>query len=251
MRGLEGKRALVTGGSKGIGLGAARRLLEEGCRVAICSRDRSALLDAVSAVRPLEPHTIVCDVGDSGAVDAAVAETVGTLGGLDILVNNAGIFIPGDAVDLDDATWGKVIAVNLSGAFYAARAAARVMIEQGTGGVIVNISSVNALPGSPESVPYDASKGGIQAMTGSLASELARHRIRVNAVCPGLIWTPMVWSGGEPREQHEKWAQRHTLVQRLGEAEDIGAAVAFLASDDASFVTGTHLVVDGGQLAKM
>lgn len=250
MRGLNGKRVLVTGGSKGIGLGAARRLLEEGCAVAFCGRDATALEDAMKDLAPLDPHPIVCDVSDSVAVDAAVAETVRVLGGLDILVNNAGIFIAGDAVDLDDATWSKVIAVNLSGAFYAARAAAKVMIEQGTGGAIVNMSSVNALPGSPESVPYDASKGGIQAMTGSLASELARHRIRVNAVCPGLIWTPMVWSSG-PREEHEKWVRRHTLLNRLGEPADIGAAVAFLASDDASFITGTHVVVDGGQLARM
>jgi NAD(P)-dependent dehydrogenase (short-subunit alcohol dehydrogenase family) len=143
-----------------------------------------------------------------------------------------------------------VIAVNLSGAFYMARAVAKVMIAQGTGGSIVNISSVNALPGSPESVPYDASKGGLQAMSGSLASELAKHKIRVNAICPGLIWTPMVQAGGA-REEHDKWAQRHTLMKRLGEAEEIGAAVAFFASDDASYATGTHLVVDGGQLAAM
>ncbi len=251
MRGLEGKRALVTGGSKGIGLGVARRLLEEGCAVAICGRDRAALDEALTGLAPLRPHAIVCDVSDSSAVDDAVVETARVLGGLDILVNNAGVFIPGDAVGLDDATWAKVIGINLSGAFYAARAAARVMIKQATGGAIVNISSVNALPGSPESVPYDASKGGIQAMTGSLASELAHHRIRVNAVCPGLIWTPMVSSGGSTREQHQKWVERHTLVNRLGEPEDIGAAVAFLASDDASFVTGTHLVVDGGQLARL
>jgi NAD(P)-dependent dehydrogenase (short-subunit alcohol dehydrogenase family) len=250
MRGLNGKRALVTGGSKGIGHAGARRLLEEGCAVVICGRDEGALGEAVKELAPLECHALRCDVSDSTQVDRAVAETVRLLGGLDVLVNNAGIFVPGEAVDLDDATWSNVIAINLSGAFYAARAAARAMIGQGSGGAIVNISSVNALPGSPESVPYDASKGGILAMNVSLASELAKHRIRVNAVCPGLVWTPMVHADG-PREQHDQWADRHTLVKRVGEAHEIGAAIAFLASEDASYMTVTHVVVDGGQLARM
>ena len=250
MRGLNGKRALVTGGSKGIGLGAARRLVEEGCQVVLCGRDPLALDHAAAELRPHTVEVVPCDVADSRAVDSMVARTVQLLGGIDILVNNAGIFVPGEAVDLSDESWAKVIGVNLNGAFFVARAVARVMITQGQGGAMVNISSVNALPGSPESVPYDASKGGVQAMTVSLASELAKHQIRVNAICPGLIWTPMVEAGG-PREQHDVWAHRHTLLDRLGEPSEIGAAVAFLASDDASYITGSYLVVDGGQLARM
>jgi NAD(P)-dependent dehydrogenase (short-subunit alcohol dehydrogenase family) len=251
VRGLEGKRVLITGGSKGIGLAAARRFLEEGCAVVICGRDQGALDEAAAGLKDAGTcHVIRCDVSDREAVDRTVAETVRLIGGLDVLVNNAGIFIPGDAVDLVDDTWAKVIAVNLSGAFYAARAAARVMIAQGRGGAIVNVSSVNALPGSPESVPYDASKGGVLAMNLSLASELAKHGIRCNSVCPGLIWTPMVQAGG-PREEQQKWADRHTLMKRVGEAHEIAAAIAFLASDEASYATGSHLVVDGGQLAKM
>lgn len=251
MRGLQGKRALVTGGTKGIGLATAHRLLEEGCAVIACGRDPAAIAEASAALGGAgEAFVRACDVSDSTAVDALVGETRDLLGGLDLLVNNAGVFFGERAVEMSDETWTKTVAINLSGAFYAARAAARVMVEQGGGGAIVNVASVNALPGSPENVAYDATKGGVLAMTYSLASELARHGIRVNAICPGLIWTPMVWSG-ETREQAEGWADRHTLLRRVGDPAEIAAAIAFMASDEGSYMTGAHLVVDGGQLARM
>jgi NAD(P)-dependent dehydrogenase (short-subunit alcohol dehydrogenase family) len=256
-RRLEGRAALVTGGGRGIGRAIALRLAAEGASVAICGRDQS-VLDAVSTQIRESGGTSFAralDVSDEQAVDLIVAETAAEFGRLDILVNNAALTAMSNigffsALGMSTEEWQRVLGINLSGAFYASRAAGRIMREQQRGS-IVSISSVHAHVPNALTPHYDATKAAIEALTRSLALYMGKFGVRVNAVAPGPI---AVWdekASGDSLSADERAAQaQSTALRRFGTPEEMAAVVAFLASDDASYVTGTTIVADGGFLIR-
>jgi len=243
MRGLDGKRVLVTGGAGGIGSATCRRFLEEGSRVIALDRDAAGLERLAAELPGVE--TAMADVTDAADVDRAFTEVEGRWGGIDVVINNAGISIRHDFLDITLEEWHRVVDVVLHGVFYVAQRAARGMVARG-GGVIVNMGSTNALAGYHHYADYNAGKAGVLSLTRSMALELA-PAVRVNAVCPGFIMTPM-----QRAEYTDEMIARYEAkmpIGRLGEPEDIAAMFAFLGSDDASFITGSTFVVDGGEIA--
>ena len=255
MRGLAGKRVLVSGGSSGIGLAAARRFLEEGCRVFIAGLGQAEVGGAIAGLSGLGDITgAACDVSDEAAAADMVEAAWRGLGGVDVLANNAGTAWRRPFLDITPAEWDRLLAVNLRGMFLVARAVAGRMTERGRGGVIINMSSVNGIAGEEDYAHYNASKGGVLLLTKTMAAELGRHGIRVNALCPGYISTPLnaaIAAGLGGGEFEAEYARQRIPLGRPGRAEEVAAAYAFLASDDASFIHGTGLVIDGGQLAVM
>jgi gluconate 5-dehydrogenase len=249
---LSGKVAIVTGGAKGIGRQMAEALAECGSDLVLCARNAEDCEQAASELEGLGVRAVGlgCDVRDPDSVASVVRATVESLGRIDILVNNAGTSWRASPEDITLDGWQKVIDVNLTGGFLCAQAVGRVLIEQGDGGSIVNISSVAAFTGaSPEvmnAIPYNASKGGLTAMTLDLAVKWARHGIRVNAIAPG--WFPTNMSRKVLEEAGERLLSRVPLG-RFGGPDDLKGAIVFLASPASGFVTGTTLVVDGGQSA--
>jgi meso-butanediol dehydrogenase/(S,S)-butanediol dehydrogenase/diacetyl reductase len=244
MRGLEGKRVLITGGAGGIGTEMVARLLEEHARVVALDCDRAALERLEGAVMGLS-GTLVADVSDPDEVARAFEELDILWDGLDVLINNAGISVRHGFLDITPEEWRQVMDVNLNGAFYVGQQAARRMLA-GEGGAILNMGSTNGLMGYPYYAAYNASKAGVIELTRSMALELA-PQVRVNAVCPGWILTPMQEAEYTP-EMRRAFADKVPL-QRLGAPEDVAALFAFLASDDATFITGQVFVIDGGEIA--
>jgi 2-dehydro-3-deoxy-D-gluconate 5-dehydrogenase len=246
---LSGKAAIVTGGAMGIGLGIVRRLHEAGASVLVADVDLAAARQAVeplSAARSESAVAIRADVSDPASVDAIVRAAVEHFGSLDILVNNAGIYPMLPLAELDLDTFRRVLDVNLTGLFLCTKAASERMIEQGHGGRIINITSIDALhPSSVGLATYDASKHGAWGFTKNVALELAPHRIWVNAIAPGGIRTPGTdISDAATLEAFAALIPMH----RLGDADDIGRAALFLASALSSYMTGAQIVVDGGRL---
>jgi 2-hydroxycyclohexanecarboxyl-CoA dehydrogenase len=244
MKGLSGKVALVTGAARGIGFAIAMRLAEEGARVAIADVNDHGAVEAAARIGKATMG-IRIDVTDTVSIAAGVAAVVERLGPIDVLVNNAGWDKVEPFVKSEEATWDKVIALNLKGPIACARAVLDSMIERRSG-KIVSISSDAGRVGSVGEAVYAGAKAGIIGFSKTLARELARYGINVNVVCPGPTNTPLFqeMSGG-----NEKLATSliHAIpLGRLGEPEDLAGAVAFLASDDASFVTGQTLSVSGG-----
>lgn len=249
---LGGKRALITGGGTGIGRATAHLFAREGAQVMVSGRRRSELEETVRLIEEDRGHAALVqgDVSRPEDAERMVAETIEAFGGLDVLVNNAGIIVRGasvTSVSIED--WNRVIDIDLSGVFLVSRFALRHMVPAGRGGAIVNVSSVSGLLGDPNAAPYNAAKGGVNLLTKSMALDYAPHRIRVNAVCPGRVATPMPMSRLKPGDDWEtalaQWG-RNIPLGRVGRPEDVAHAILFLASEEASWITGTTLVVDGG-----
>ena len=252
---LAGKRAIVTGGAMGIGFAISYRLAEAGAAVIIADIDHERGEEASQQLRDYgyQASFVHCDVSQEEEVENMVDTAEKEMGGIDILVNNAGIYpvIPLEQTTGDD--FERVIAVNLKGAFLCSRGVSRHMIEQQRGGCIINIASIDAVhPSSPGMAAYDASKGGMWMLTKSLALELGRHDIRVNAIAPGGILTAGVRSRvsefSRERMKDLKQFMARTALGRMGRADDIGRVALFLASDLADYMTGSLVVVDGGYL---
>jgi len=244
MRGLKNKRVLITGGAGGIGTATAARFLEEGSRVVVLDRDDAALR-RLERELPAVSGTINADVSDPDDVARGFEELDGLLGGLDVLINNAGISIRHRFMDISPQEWRQVMAVNLNGVFFVAQQAAQRMLA-GDGGVILNMGSTNGLMGYPYYADYNASKAGVIELTRSMALELA-PKVRINAVCPGFILTPM--QEAEYTLEMRRAFEAKVPLGRLGRPEDVAALFAFLASDDAGFITGQYFVIDGGEIA--
>jgi len=244
---LDGKVALVTGGSRGIGRAIALRLGQQGADVAVCARNVEAAGEVASEIEGLGRKCLVraCDVADAEQAGALIASTIEELGQLDILVNNAGVTRDNLLMRMKEEDWDEVLAINLKGAFNCARAAVRPMLKA-RGGRIVNITSVVGLQGNAGQANYAASKAGLIGLTKSLARELASRGITANAVAPGLV--PETGMTGELAAEVQQQMLSAVPLGRAGTPEDVAHAVAFLASEQAAYITGQVLAVDGGMV---
>lgn len=244
MRGLKNKVALVTGSANGIGLAIAKRLYEEGANVALADWNEEQLANAVEGFdkQRVSAHSI--DVSDPDKVAALISDVVTRFGKLDILVNNAGVHIPGSVIEGSVEDWKKISGVNIDGVVYCAKFALPELLK--TKGCMVNTASVSGLGGDWGAAFYCASKGAVVNLTRAMALDHGAEGVRINAVCPSLVKTNM--TNGWPQEIRDKFNERIALG-RAAEPEEIASVVTFLASDDASFINGVNLPVDGGATA--
>ncbi|MDA9532317.1 SDR family NAD(P)-dependent oxidoreductase [Bradyrhizobium sp. CCBAU 25338] len=246
---LSGKVAAITGAARGIGKACAKRLLDDGVKVVISDIDAGGLAATAAELGwPEALRTVAGNVAKRTDVDQLVATAVKEFGRLDIMVNNAGVARNQDILDITEQDFDEIIGINLKGAFFGVQAAARQMIAQGGGGVIINMSSVNALLAIPSLATYAISKGGMKQLTSVAAVALAPHNIRVVAVGPGTILTDMVASSIYTSEDARRTVMSRTPAGRGGEPSEVASVVAFLASDDASYITGQTIYPDGGRL---
>jgi len=250
MRGLEGKRVLITGAATGIGRASAIRFAEEGASVAVNyigdPEPAEALIEELTRISPDGGHVLApADVSDEDAVDSLFAGVVQAFDRLDILINNAGIKIVHQPHEAAIADYDRVMAVNLRGAFLCAQAAIQHFLDTGRPGAIVTTSSVQAeMPVNDDAIAYVMSKAGITGMTRALALRYARDGIRINAVGPGAVMTPMNAEFANPQELRR--VERQTPLGRVARPEEIASVIVFLASDDASYITGQTVFADGG-----
>ncbi|MBB2205769.1 glucose 1-dehydrogenase [Gluconacetobacter takamatsuzukensis] len=247
---LQGRRALITGGDSGIGRAAALHFAREGADVAILYLEETE--DAQETIRLVEAEgvkglAIAGDVSDSTVCDDAVARTVAAFGGLDIVVNNAGVqYVSEDLTDITNAVWQRHMDVNINGYFYIVRAA---LPHLGKGSAIINTSSINAFAGNTSLVAYSTTKAAEMGFTRALALQLAEKEIRVNAVAPGPVWTPLQpasWGPVDPQAVAD--LGKKTPLGRIGQPSELGPAYVYLASQDASYVTGQTVHVNGGMI---
>ena len=252
---LSGKTAIVTGGTKGLGFGIAATYAHYGANVVITARTAA---DIASASTDINKHYIrgnnkclgvTADSGKQTDIDAVISQTVNAFGRIDILVNNAGIsgktanILAGEC---NEDNFDLVVATNLKGVFLFAKAAAKHMVAQGTGGRIINMASVGGLIGGKGLVAYGASKAGVLSLTKTMANEFSRYNITVNAICPGYVVTPLnenIFADGEIRKKMES----RTALRRLGTIEEIAGPALALVSDSFGYMTGTYVLIDGGQ----
>ncbi|QPC88501.1 glucose 1-dehydrogenase [Mesorhizobium sp. NBSH29] len=249
---LAGKSAVVTGAAGGIGYAIAERYLAEGAKVMIGDFDRARGEKAVKQLEGAgEVHFVETDVAKRAAIDGLLEAALKAFGTVDILVNNAGIVHGADFLDLEESDFDRVLNVNLKGSFLAGQAVARHMVERvkkgEKPGAIVNMSSVNAVFAIANQVPYSVSKGGINQLTKVMALSLAPYGIRVNAIGPGSIMTDMLASVNSDPAAKNRILSR-TPMGRIGDPSEIASIAAFLASDDASYITGQTIYADGGRL---
>ncbi len=244
MRGLSGKRIVITGGASGIGAATAARFLDEGARVAILDRDQKAC-EALRRQLSGIAGVFIADVADLEQVQRAFAAIISDLGAVDVVINNAGISIRHNFLDITPEEWNQVLAVNLTGVFYVAQTAARHMMSN-SGGVILNTASTNGIVGHRYYADYNATKAGVIELTRSMALELA-PKVRVNAVAPGYVLTPM--QRAEYTDEMLEAVNQKIPLRRHAQPEEIAALFAFLASDDGAYRTGQVYVIDGGETA--
>ena len=244
---LHGRHALVTGAARGIGLAIAQRFAAEGAEVTLVDLPGDAGPAAAAAIPKAAFEA--ADVAKRDQVERVVAATLARAGRIDILVNNAGVTHACEFLDLAEADFDRVLAVNLKSMFLFGQAVARSMVERGARGAIVNVSSVNAVLAIPNQVPYTVSKGAINQLTKVMAISLAPHGIRVNGIGPGTIGTDLARQAVLGDEGSRRSILSRTPLRRIGEPSEVAAAAAFLASDDASYFTGQTIYPDGGRLA--
>jgi glucose 1-dehydrogenase len=255
MRGLRGKNVLVTGGTSGIGQAIAVRFAEYGANVAInyqqapeeAKETEEKVHACLESVRQMGVREVLVhgDVSDEGEVVAMVDSAVDQLGGLDVLINNAGIQLSRASHELSAADFDRVVGVNLRGSFLCAREAIKCFLQTETPGVVVNVSSVHQVIPKPNYLAYSTSKGGIQNLTRTLALEYARRGIRVNAIGPGATVTPINRAWVDDLVKREM-VEQHIPMTRAGTADEMAGVTCFLASDDAAYITGQTIFVDGG-----
>ena len=252
---LEDKTALVTGGASGIGRAICELFAEEGARVAIADLDADGGQETVRRIQGAggEATFVPTDVSRESDVEGAVRSTLSAYGSIDILVNDAAAFVFGNVEDVTDEDWRRVFGVNVIGASYCVKHVLPAMKETG-GGAIVNVASISSLVAQPAFVPYNASKGALLQLTRCLALDLAPYGIRVNCVCPGAVLTPATERHrlfvNADRDQFLKEAADSNFLKRIADPREIAYGVLFLASDEASFVTGAPLIMDGGATAQ-
>jgi len=238
--------AIVTGATQGIGLACAQRLIAEGARVMLVDIKHNGA-EAATALGE-RARFFAADVSQKADVDAMIAHTLQEFGRIDILVNNAGVTHAAEFLDLAEDDFDRVIRINLKSMFLCGQAAAREMVKQGKGSII-NMSSVNAQLAIPNQVPYVVSKGGVNQLTKVMAISLAPHGVRVNGIGPGTILTELAKKAVMASDEARHTILSRTPLGRCGEPEEIAALAAFLASDDASYMTGQTMYADGGRLA--
>ena len=248
---LKDKTAIVTGAGAGIGRATALRFAEEGARVMVAELDEAAGKETAEAIRRAggEASFHRTDVADAAAVGRMVEAAVAELGSVNVLVNNAAAFVFGRVEEVSAEDWAKVLGVNVLGYTHTVRAVLPHLRAAG-GGAIVNVASMSGFIAQPGFVPYNTSKGGVMQLTRCLALDLAEDGIRVNGVCPGPIYTRASERHmdfiGVDREEGRRLFGQDTLMKRMGEPVEVANGILFLASDEASFITGAHLVIDGG-----
>ncbi len=246
---LSGKTACITGGGQGLGASIALALAEAGADVALVGRRPGPLAETARACEAfgVRARPAVCDVTDSGRVNALFAQINEELGGPHVLVNSAGVSLPTPILDTTDQIWSDTIDLNLSGAFYCCRAAVRFMLEAG-GGKIINLGSSAGSRGRPDQTAYAASKAGLAGLTKALAVELAEKNVQVNCIAPGRFHSPMTAERIADPRQSEAFL-RFVPMNRYGEAEEIRALALYLASPASDFLTGQTIYLDGGAAA--
>ncbi len=249
---LEGKVAIVTGAARGIGYAIAKRFLMDGASVVLSDIDNTATLQAVKDLEQFgDVRVMAADVGDKLDIHNLLTFTVTNLGEIDILVNNAGIVHKADFLDLKEEDFDRVMRVNLKGAFLCGQAVAKRMVARveagGEAGTIINMSSINAIFGLPDQLAYSVSKGGLSQLTRTMAVALAKWGIRVNAIGPGSIQTEMLSAVNTDAEARKTILSR-TPLGRIGEPAEIASIASFLASREASYITGQTIYADGGRL---
>jgi len=246
MPGLENKVAVITGAAQGIGRAIAERFINDGARVIVADIQADKVQDCAQALGG-DTIAVACDVGDKSQVDALVHQAVERFGRLDVMVANAAILRTAEILDLEESDFDAVVRVNLKGVFLSGQAAARQMVIQDGGGSIINMSSIQATITNPNLLSYAVCKGGIRQLTVAMALSLATRGVRVNAIAPGSIATDMVRQlmvdDGVRRQ-----IMSRTPMGRLGEPSEIASVAAFLASDEASYITGETIAADGGRL---